>query len=66
MNKGPSKSVKPYLDKFEIPLLGEIPYDPQMVNADLEGLAPIDYGGESVNAIENIKDQVLKMIKHSK
>ncbi|AEH60972.1 Cobyrinic acid ac-diamide synthase [Methanosalsum zhilinae DSM 4017] len=66
VNKGPSKSVKPYLDKFEIPLLGEIPYDPQMVNADLEGLAPIDYGGESVNAIENIKDQVLKMIKHSK
>lgn len=62
INKGTSKKVKPHLDEIGIPILGEIPYSPELVDADLEGKAPIDCGGESIEAIGEIKDKILEMI----
>jgi CO dehydrogenase maturation factor len=62
VNKGTSAQVGQHLEKLGIPLLGEIPYDAELVRADLEGLAPIDTVGGTVAAIKVIKDRILKMI----
>ena len=62
INKGTSKKVKPHLEELGITILGEIPYSTELVDADLEGKAPIDFGGESIDAIREIKDNMLEMI----
>jgi len=63
INKGTSPQVKQHLAGLGIPVLGEIPYDPELVRADLEGTAPIDTGGDAVNAVKIIKDRMLEMIR---
>ena len=62
VNKGTSAQVGQHLEELGIPLLGEIPYDAELVRADLEGLAPIDTGGATVAAMKVIKDRMLEMI----
>ena len=62
VNKGTSAKVGQHLEELGIPLLGEIPYDEKLVYADLEGIAPIDIGGETVAAVKFIKDRMLEMI----
>jgi len=63
INKGTSPQVMQHLAGLGIPVLGEIPYDPELVRADLEGTAPIDTGGDAVNAVKVIKDRMLEMIR---
>ncbi|MBN1133487.1 MAG: AAA family ATPase [Methanosarcinaceae archaeon] len=62
VNKGTSAKFGQHLEELGIPLLGEIPYDEELVYADLEGIAPIDIGGETVAAVKLIKDRMLEMI----
>ncbi len=62
INKGTSANMKPKLEELGIPVLGEIPYDPDLVEADFNGLAPIDVGGEWVDSVQDIKDSMLEMI----
>ncbi len=64
VNKSSSESVLAHLGKLGIPVLGEINYDPELVRADLEGLAPIDVGGVAVESIGLIKDRVLEMVNN--
>ncbi|OPY22911.1 MAG: cell division inhibitor MinD [Methanomethylovorans sp. PtaU1.Bin073] len=62
INKGKSVNLAPQLEALGISVLGEIPYDEDLVRADLEGVAPIDIGGKWVNAVEQIKDNMMQMI----
>ncbi len=62
INKSNSADIRPHLEKLGIPVLGEIPYNADIAKADLYGLAPIDVGGEWVDAIASIKENMLKMI----
>jgi CO dehydrogenase maturation factor len=62
INKGKSVNLAPQLEALGISVLGEIPYDEDLVRADLEGVAPIDIGGKWVNAVEQIKDNMMEMI----
>lgn len=62
INKGNAANIRPHLEKLGIPVLGEIPYDPELAEADLMGLAPIDVGGKWVDAVKSIKDNMLSMI----
>jgi len=52
------------IEKWEVPLYQTIPYDPEIINADLKGVSPIDYNPDS-KAIESIKSlyQKLKKLK---
>lgn len=62
INKGNSANIKPKLEEMGIPVLGEVPYDPDLVEADLNGLAPIDVGGKWVDSVTGIKERMLEMI----
>jgi len=56
-----SGMVKEKLDQMGIPVLGTIPYDRNLIQADLEGKAPIDVGGPAVEAIKKIKEKLEEM-----
>jgi CO dehydrogenase maturation factor len=62
INKGTSSNIKPKLEEMGIPVLGVIPYDPDLVEADFNGLSPIDVGGNWVDSVTEIKDHMLGMI----
>ncbi|MBN2110646.1 MAG: AAA family ATPase [Methanosarcinaceae archaeon] len=66
INKGTSANIKPHLEKLGIPVLGEIPYDAELMEADLKGLAPIDVGGRWLDAVTEIRDNMLAMIREFK
>lgn len=46
-----------------VSLIGKIPYDPGLVEADLKGEAPVDVGGRAVNAIRDIKDHLNELVR---
>ena len=52
------KIIADRLDEFGIAVVGEIPYDAALVQADLENIAPIEMGGKAVEAIKKIWDKV--------
>ncbi len=51
--------VESRLEELEIPVLGMLPYDSSLVNADLAGRSPVEAGGAAVDRIEGIKDRLL-------
>ncbi len=55
---GEPKDIKDKLKGYGIDVLGIIPYDTALVQADMESMAPIDKGGAAVEAIKNIMDQL--------
>jgi len=55
--------VEEKLKEMGIPVIGTIPYDRCLVEADLTGKAPIDVGGPAVEAIKKIKDRLEEMFK---
>lgn len=54
--------IEEKLDGMGIPVLGTIPYDRNLIEADLHGKAPIDVGGPAVEAIRGIKARLEEMI----
>lgn len=62
INKGTSSNIKPKLEELGIPVLGEMPYDPDLMEADFSGLAPIDVGGSWIDQLTEIKKNMLEMI----
>jgi len=42
------------LDGYGVPVLGAVPYDTGLIEADMENIAPIDSGGDAVKAIKDI------------
>ncbi len=63
INKGGSGKVNHRLEELGIPILGEIPFDPKLMQADLEKRAPIDVGGEAVEAILKIKEKLMEIVE---
>lgn len=52
--------IKDRLDEMGIPVLGTIPFDRNLIEADLSGRAPIEVGGPAVEAIKAIKDRLVE------
>ncbi len=63
INKGGSEVVNKRLEELDIQVLGEIPFDTQLMQADLEKRAPIEVGGKAVEAIEEIKNKLLGIVE---
>jgi len=55
--------IQEKLEEMGIPILGTIPYDPRLVQADLHGQAPIDLGGPGVEAMKRIKDRLVELLE---
>jgi CO dehydrogenase maturation factor len=53
--------VKEKLDQMGIPIIGTIPFDKKLIEADLAGLAPVDVGGPAVEEIKKIKEKLENM-----
>ena len=53
--------VEEKLKQMGIPVIGTIPYDKNLIEADLSGRAPIDVGGPAVEAIKEIKNKLEEM-----
>ncbi|WP_341536941.1 ATP-binding protein [Methanosarcina barkeri] len=63
INKGGSGKVNDKLEEMGIQVLGEIPFDTMLMQADLEKRAPIDVGGEAVDAIVKIKEKLMEVVE---
>lgn len=64
VNKSSSADVKPHLEKLGISVLGEIPYDPDIVRADFENTTILDIGSSSVDSIKDIKNRMIDMVQN--
>jgi CO dehydrogenase maturation factor len=62
VNKGTSSDVKPKLAETGIPVLGEVPFSPDLMVADFEGRSPLDAGVENLAVFIAIKDNILRII----
>ncbi len=56
-------AISAHLDRLGIPLIGAIPYDERLIQADMSGQAPFDVGGDAVAAIERMKDAIVSTIR---
>lgn len=63
INKGGSEIVNKRLEELGIQVLGEIPFDPKLTQADLEKRAPIEVGGKAVEAIVKIKEKLMEIVE---
>lgn len=63
INKGGSEKVNERLEELGIEVLGEIPFDPKLMQADLDKRAPIEVGGKAVDAIVKIKEKLIEVIE---
>lgn len=54
--------IRDLLNDMGIPVLGTIPFDRNLIEADLQGKAPIDVGGPAVEAIKRIKDRLVETL----
>ncbi|MCL7414105.1 MAG: AAA family ATPase [ANME-2 cluster archaeon] len=59
VREGDISVVESRLEALGIPVLGVLPYDISMVEADLAGRSPVEAGGPAMVAIEGIKDRLL-------
>jgi CO dehydrogenase maturation factor len=52
--------IQEKLEAMGIPILGTIPFDRNLIKADLEGRSPLDSGGPAMDAIKKIKDRLVE------
>ncbi|MCW3140163.1 MAG: AAA family ATPase [Methanophagales archaeon] len=64
-DSGMVAEIKERLKELGIPLLGVIPYDRALIEADMEGKAPVDKGGAAIEQIKEIKDRIIKSLSSS-
>jgi CO dehydrogenase maturation factor len=57
--------VEEKLKDMGIPVIGTIPFDRNLIEADLSGKAPIDVGGPAVESIVKIKNKLEEMFEKS-
>lgn len=55
-DEGDRKAISEFCDAHSLNLIGEIPYDPSLLQAERAGLTPLDYSprGPAVKAIERL------------
>jgi len=61
------KRIEEKMKEQKIPVIGVIPYDKTLMEADMESKAPIDVGGKAVMHIKEIKNKIqnsMKSIRH--
>lgn len=51
---GDASEIEERLKEYRLPVLGVIPYDGALVQADMENIAPIDRSGAALSAIKDI------------
>ncbi|HID20375.1 MAG TPA: cobalamin biosynthesis protein CobN [Methanophagales archaeon] len=51
--------IETKLTEMGIPLLETIPYEPELIKADMENKAPLDIGGDAVEHIKTIKEKII-------
>ncbi len=51
---GDVKEIEEKLKEYDIPVIGVIPFDPALVQADMDNIAPADTGGSAILAIKDI------------
>ena len=54
------------LKEYRLPVLGVIPYDAGLIEADMENIAPIDRSGAAISAIKNIFGKISEGEYHKK
>lgn len=52
------KGIEDRLGEYNIPVIGVIPYDAALVQADIENVPPIDISGDALLAIKNIFEKI--------
>lgn len=55
---GEVKEIEKKLNEYDIPVIGVIPHDNTLIQADLDNIAPIDRGGAAVEAIKDIWNKI--------
>ncbi len=55
------KIIKDKLAEMNVPILGTIPYDTNLIEADLSGKSPLDVGGPGVEAMKDIKERLVEL-----
>ena len=60
-NPEDSKLVRQQLDHLDLPVIGELPFDQNLIHADLAGQAPIDYDPKTptIQAITSISEKII-------
>ncbi len=53
-----TKEIEERLEEYNIPLIGVIPLDTALIEADMENIAPIDKGGKAVEAMKIIFEKI--------
>ncbi len=51
---GDVSEIEDRLKEYHLPVLGVIPYDATLIEADMENIAPVDRNGAALSAIKNI------------
>ncbi|HMB45307.1 MAG TPA: cobalamin biosynthesis protein CobN, partial [Candidatus Methanoperedens sp.] len=46
------------LKGYDLPVIGSIPFDPDMVKADLDNISPIERGGAAISSIIKIFERL--------
>jgi CO dehydrogenase maturation factor len=55
---GDSREIRDRLEEHRLPVLGVIPYDAALVQADIRNVPPIDAGGDALSAIKIISEKL--------
>ncbi len=58
-DRGDVKDIADRINEYGIPVIGTIPYDASLIRADMESIAPIDAGGDAVEAIKDMCETIL-------
>ncbi|NJD78591.1 MAG: cobalamin biosynthesis protein CobN [Candidatus Methanoperedens sp.] len=57
---GNVEEIESRLEGYGIPVIGIVPYDTALVQADMDSIAPVDKGGAALEAIQEICERLVK------
>lgn len=63
---GDVSEIEDRLKEYHLPVLGVIPYDADLIEADMENIAPIDRSGAAISAIKDIFGKISEGEYHKK
>jgi CO dehydrogenase maturation factor len=55
---GSVKEIEDKLKEYDLPVIGVIPFDSALVQADMDNIAPVDTGGPAILAIKKIFEKL--------
>ncbi|MFZ2410059.1 MAG: AAA family ATPase [Candidatus Methanoperedens sp.] len=63
---GEVHEIEDRLKEYRLPVLGVIPYDADLIEAEMENIAPIDISGAALSAIKDIFEKISEGEYHKK